>query len=83
MKNVAYSKSSIKALKRLPANDAKRIRSKINQYNDDPSSLFNNIKSLVGSNFMRLRVGDWRVIMNDAGDVLYIHKIGPHGDIYD
>ncbi|WP_367575379.1 type II toxin-antitoxin system RelE family toxin [Aquibaculum arenosum] len=32
---------------------------------------------------MRLRVGDWRVIMNDRGCVLDILKIGPRSKVYD
>ena len=82
MKKIAYSKTSLKTLRRIPTNEAKRIRLKINQFNNDPASMTNNIKSLVGSNYICLRVGDWRVIMNNNGDVLYIHKIGQRDDIY-
>jgi len=30
-----------------------------------------------------LRVGDWRVIMDDQGNVLAILDIGPRGGVYD
>ncbi|WHA41959.1 type II toxin-antitoxin system RelE family toxin [Agrobacterium larrymoorei] len=82
MKKIAYSKSSIKVLRRLPANEAKRIISKIEQYASDPDSLANNVKALVGSPYIRLRVGDWRVIMDDNGNILEIVNIGPRGGIY-
>jgi mRNA interferase RelE/StbE len=32
---------------------------------------------------IRLRVGDWRVIMDDQGNVVAILDIGPRGGIYD
>ena len=83
MKQIAYSKSSIKVLRRLPANEAKRITAKIEQYARDPQSLANNVKPLVGSSYIRLRVADWRVIMDDQGVVLDILKIGPRSSVYE
>ncbi len=82
MKKIAYSKSSIKVLRRLPANEAKRIVSKIEQYAREPGSLANNVKALAGSSYIRLRVGDWRVIMDDKGNILDNVNIGPRGGIY-
>lgn len=83
MKPIAYSKQSLKVLRRMPANDAERIVAKIRQYADDPASLANNVKALVGSDYIRLRVADWRVIMDDQGHVLDVLKIGPRGGIYE
>lgn len=82
MKSVAYSRSALKVLGRMPTNLAKRIRGKIEQYAADPRSQANNVKALSGSPFIRLRVGDWRVIMDDQGNVLAVLEIGPRGDIY-
>ncbi|MCC6946756.1 MAG: type II toxin-antitoxin system RelE/ParE family toxin [Bradyrhizobiaceae bacterium] len=83
MREIAYSKSSLKTLRRMPANEAKRIVAKVEQYASDPKSLANNIKVLAGSSYIRLRVGDWRVIMDDRGNILQILKIGPRGSVYD
>lgn len=83
MKTIAYSKSALKTLRRIPANDARRIVDKIEQYAGDPKSQTNNVKALAGSPYIRLRVGDWRVIMDDQGQVLDILKIGPRSGIYD
>ncbi len=83
MKAIAYSRAAIKTLRRMPANEAERIRLKIEQYAAAPASLANNVKALVGSPHIRLRVGDWRVIMDDRGNVLDVMKIGPRGDVYD
>ena len=83
MKAIAYSKSAVKTLRRIPANEARRIVDKIEQYASDPKSQANNVKALTGSPYLRLRIGDWRVIMDDQGQILDILKIGPRGDIYD
>jgi mRNA interferase RelE/StbE len=70
-------------LRRIPANTAKLIRSKIEAHARDPASQANNVKSLKGRSGVRLRVGDWRVIMDDQGNVLAVLDIGPRCGIYD
>lgn len=67
----------------MPANEAVRIRDKVNQFANDPISLSNNVKALVGSPYIRMRVGDWRVIMDDRFNVLEVVKIGPRGGVYE
>jgi mRNA interferase RelE/StbE len=83
MKQISYTKSAIRVLRRLPANTATLIRAKIEAYAQDPSSQANNVKSLKGREGIRLRVGDWRVIMDDQGTVLAVFDIGRRGGIYD
>lgn len=82
MKQIAYSRAAIKALSRMPANLSARIRGKIADYAADPASQANNVTALPGRDAIRLRVGDWRVIMED-GVVLAVLEIGPRGGIYD
>jgi mRNA interferase RelE/StbE len=72
MRPVAYGKSALKVLRRMPANLSRRIMGKIDQFASDPRSQANNVKALKGSTFIRLRVGDWRVIMDDKGSVLAV-----------
>lgn len=83
MKQVSYTKAAIKALRRMPSNTAALIRAKIEAYAKDPNSQANNVKPLKGRKGIRLRVGDWRVIMDDQGNVLAILDIGPRGGVYD
>ena len=83
MKQVSYTKAAIRALRKMPANTATLIRRKIDAYASDPASQANNVTALQGRTGIRLRVGDWRVIMDDQGNVLAILDIGPRGDIYD
>lgn len=84
MKKISYSKDALKTLGRMPANVARLIRSKIEQYAQEPESLANNLKPMKGmEGHARLRVGDWRVIFSDTGDVIAIIKIAPRGGAYD
>lgn len=69
---------------RIPANTAMLIRGKIESYAADPASQANNVRALTGRpGFLRLRVGDWRVIFSDDGRVVAVIKVGPRGDVYD
>ena len=83
MKLVAYSKQAAKTLRRMPTNEARRVRTKVAQFAADPRSQANNVKALVGLPYLRLRVGDWRVIMDDRREtVLEVLKVGARGEIY-
>jgi len=82
MKEVAYSKAALKVLSRLQPKLAARIMEKVDQFAADSQALANNVKALAGSPYIRLRVGDWRVIMDEQGTVLLVLEIGPRGDIY-
>jgi mRNA interferase RelE/StbE len=82
MRKIVLSKQAATALHRMPQVDAKRITNKLQQYSVDPASMANNVKRLQGSNYLRLRVGDWRVIFSEAGVVIDVVKIAPRGDVY-
>lgn len=66
----------------MPAPTARRIRAKIEAYAADPASQANNVKALRGHDEIRLRVGDWRVIMNERAEVLAIIQIAARGSAY-
>lgn len=69
---------------RMPANTARLIRAKIDQYANDPASLANNVKALKGEpGIHRLRVGDWRVVFSEDGSVIAVIRIAPRGRAYD
>ena len=82
MKDVTYTRKALKVLRRMPAQTARRIRDKVTQHASDPASLANNVTALSGRSGIRLRVGDWRVIMED-GEVLAVLDVGPRGGIYE
>jgi mRNA interferase RelE/StbE len=68
-----YSRDALKTLRGMPTNVADRIRGKVDQYIADPASHANNVKALQGEKgYLRLRVGDWRVIFREDGSVVLI-----------
>ena len=85
MKQISYTKSAIRVLRRMPANTSELIRSKIEAYAGDPASQANNIKPLNGRDGIRLRVGDWRVVYDvDSGRlVVRVLRIGARGGVYE
>jgi mRNA interferase RelE/StbE len=78
MKQVIVTHAAAKSLHKLPANSQWCMLAKVEEYAADPASLANNAKALAGSDLIRLRVGDWRVIMRD-GVVLEVLEIGSRG----
>ena len=82
MKQITYRPAARRALRRMPANTALRILAKIESFAANPALQANNIKVLQGRDGIRLRVGDWRVIMLD-GDVLDVLNIAARGSVYD
>lgn len=83
MREVVYSKHAIRTLNRMPANEARRIRSKVLQYAEDPASLANNVKKLKDSRYYRLRIGDWRVIFGEDGTVVDVIRVAARGEAYE
>lgn len=83
MRAIRYTRQALKALRRMPADTAQRIVAKIEQYAQEPETQANNVTALKGREGIRLRVGDWRIIMNDDGVVLAVLEIGPRGRVYE
>jgi mRNA interferase RelE/StbE len=83
MKTITFRKAAAKTLRRIPVNEARRIRAKIDQYAADPASQAANIKKLQGREGFQLRVAEWRVIFAEDGTVIDVIEIGPRGRIYE
>ncbi|MEI9430605.1 type II toxin-antitoxin system RelE family toxin [Mesorhizobium sp. Cs1299R1N3] len=80
---IRYTRTALKSLTRMPANTARLITAKIEQYAAEPASLANNVKRLKGRPGFRLRVGDYRIIFDQDGTVMDILEVGPRGSIYE
>lgn len=83
---VRFTTGAIKDLKKIgPARAA--ILAKIEQYAAGPASLANNVKALRGSNQLRLRVGDYRVLFSIDADgtltVMLVEAIRHRREAYD
>ena len=71
------------ALRRMPANEQRRIRGKIDGYATDPDACARHVRKLKGREGYRLRIGPWRVIFDVQKDVIRILDVGPRGRIYE
>ena len=71
-----YSKQAIKFLERQDAVTRRRL---VNAINSIPNG---DIKKLQGQSSYRLRVGDFRIIFDKSGNILYIEKIDSRGQVY-
>lgn len=74
--NIEYSKQAIKFLKKQDTVTKKRI---IDAIHNLPSG---DVKKLQGVSGYCLRVGDYRVIFDRHGNILYIEKIDNREQIY-
>jgi mRNA interferase RelE/StbE len=81
MKTVLYTKVALRSLQ-AHRNKARQIRSKIEQYAANPTTLANNVIQLSGSSAKRLRVGDFRVLFTETETTITILDLGPRGGIY-
>ena len=82
MLKVEYSKQAVRFLSKLARQEARNILKKIGQYAKNPEELENKVRKLVGSPYIRLRVGDYRIIFTEMGEVMKIEKIGHRKDVY-
>lgn len=73
---INYSKQAIKFLNKQDKPTRIRIIEAIKQL---PQG---DVKKLQGQKSYRLRVGDYRIIFDRNGDILYIEKIDNRGQIY-
>ncbi len=81
-KAVVILPAAAKSLRRHRS-EAGRILEKIEVYALDPASQANNVKKLVGSTALRLRVGDFRVVFEETETEIIVTRIGPRGSVYD
>ena len=70
----ALSADATPAIRRHPGRDQGRRR--------QPPGPNADVSRLHGLDALRVRVGDWRVIIKIEGDVLYVTRIRPRGDVY-
>jgi len=84
MFTLRFAKPAIKALLKMPAGIAKRMRAELDAVAADPATYRGDWKPLQGSHYWRLRVGDWRAIcdVRDGELVLLVVKIAARGDAY-
>lgn len=73
---INYSKQAEKFLKKQTEATRNRIRNAIHNL---PSG---DVKKLQGREGYRLRIGDYRVIFDKNGNIIYIERIENRGQVY-
>jgi mRNA interferase RelE/StbE len=76
-----FTKTALKQTSRIDRKDARRIFAKIEEYAAKPNR-FPQVTPVQGSEFLRLRVGDYRVIFEVRDNVMIVVAIGKRGEIY-
>jgi len=78
-----FTRDAVKALVRMPRDQAIRIRGRLDQLARDPLTVAN-AKKLTGHPGFRLRLGDWRVVYLLRNDrlVVQVIRIAPRGEVY-
>ncbi len=81
MYSVIFSDSALKQLKKLNNDAQNRIISTIERIRIRP---YPHVKKLVGNPYFRLRVGDYRVILDIVDDklIIYVLEVGHRKNIY-
>lgn len=79
--DITFSDFADKQLSKLPLNTQNRIVTTLKRCRIRP---YSHVKKLVGSKYFRLRVGDYRVIMDIMDNKLIIHviEVGHRKNIY-
>lgn len=73
---IEYSKQAVKFISKQDKPTRQRLQEAIESL---PGG---DVKKLQGQPFYRLRVGDFRVLFNANGQLIFISKIGNRGEIY-
>ena len=81
MYSILFSDLALKQIKKVPLEIRKRIINFLERSRIRPHSF---VKKLVGNNFFRLRVGDYRVIVDIQNDkmIVYVIELGHRKNIY-
>ncbi|RIK94482.1 MAG: hypothetical protein DCC73_06395 [Proteobacteria bacterium] len=82
VKKITYSAAAQKQIWALDMPLRVRIVTKVEHYAANPIAHANQVKRLQGSNRLRLRVGDYRVIFTEDMVVLTVIAVGHRRDIY-
>jgi mRNA interferase RelE/StbE len=79
---IVWSDSAARQLKKLDRSVARRIFDKVGQLAENPHRF---VQKLVNSPYYRLRVGDYRVILDIKANLLRILvlKVGHRESVYD
>jgi mRNA interferase RelE/StbE len=79
MKTVTYTRTAIKALRKIPRKDAEAVQDKMANYAAGGAE---DVKALQGSDLFQLRHGNWRAIFSQDGAVIAVLEVAKRGEAY-
>lgn len=83
---VRWKSRAIKSLRRLVPQQREQVIAKVEQYAADPDSLRNQVRRLANSEYLRLRVGSYRVLFTvQHGDIaiMVVERVRHRREAYD
>jgi len=80
MYDIEWKENALKNLEKIESSISRRIIKKVEELSENPFS--KDIKRLKGSNYFRLRVGDYRIIFSLEINLIQILKVGHRKNIY-
>ncbi len=82
MYSLVYSDIALKQLEKMDNSARKRVISALERCRIRP---YAHVKKLVGNSYFRLRVGDYRIILEIRNEqfVILVIKVGHRGNIYE
>jgi len=81
MFQIEWKEHAIENLDKLETSISQRIFKKVEELADNPFS--KDIRRLKGSDYFRLRVGDYRIIFSVEKDLITVLKVGHRKNIYE
>lgn len=84
MYRLTVKKQAVKALLKMPSQNAQRIRRALDRLAEDPDRRDVDIAALEGRSGFRLRVGGYRVIFerDDEARTIDVLRVAPRGQAY-
>lgn len=79
MKEIVYTLSATKQLKKLPAATRERLVAKLHRYAETGAG---DVSSMKGEPAARLRDGEWRIVFGENATTISVRKVGNRKEIY-
>jgi mRNA interferase RelE/StbE len=80
VKDVQFTSAAIRQWRKLTAATRAQIDAKLRVFAETGVG---DVKALRGASGLRLRSGDWRVLLTVKGNTITIHAVGHRREIYD
>ena len=81
---IVFTRAAERSLNRRPVDRRRQVLSRIEAVAAEPIIRSRSVRPLAGSNLLRLRVGDYRVLfsLNEAEGTMTIELLRTRGDVY-